>query len=239
MKTAMRNIILLLVLANVLLLAWKRWVVPPDVAWPERLASSGEPQLALAKPKKTAVLPESAGNSAPETEPSPPVAEARRCVRIGPFAEAGTADSIARQLDGRGFSTRRTSEQGDVWVGHWVQLVDLENEQVARDTVNRLVDAGLPDTYIVQTEPTYNISLGVFRGRKGADRVRELARGLGLNPETTDRFRQGTQHWINVQLADGQTFDLQDIQLDRRPIIRTEDVACAVDEAVEPLPDAG
>lgn len=239
MNTAMRNIILFLVLANVLLLAWERWVTPPDVAWPERLASSGEPQLVLANPKKTPAVPGSAGNSAPEPERSPAVTAARRCVRIGPFAEAGTADSIAQQLDERGFNTSRTSEPGDVWVGHWVQLVDLENEQVARDTVNRLVDAGLLDTYIVQTEPTYNISLGVFRGRKGADRVRDLARGLGFKPETTDRFRQGTQHWINVQLADGQAFDLADIKLDRRPIIRTEDVACAAEEAVEPLPDAG
>lgn len=238
----MRNIILLLLLANVLLLAWKRWVVPPDAAWPERLASSAQPQLLLANPETGGAEPENIASSEPAAEPAqpPPIALPEwRCARIGPFAEADTADSIAQQLSGRGFSASRTSQQGDIWVGHWVQLIDLGSEQAAREAVDRLVDAGLLDTYIVQTEPTYDVSLGVFRGSKGADRVRDLALGLGLNPQTTDRFRQGTQHWIMVRFADGQALDLQDIQLERRQIIRTEDVSCEFDAAMDPLSDAG
>jgi len=66
-----------------------------------------------------------------------------------------------------------------------------------------------------------------------------LALGLGLNPQTTDRFRQGTQHWIMVRFADGQVLDLQDIQLERRQIIRTEDVPCAIDATMDPSSDAG
>jgi len=243
MKRVLRNIILFLVLANVLLLAWKRWVVPPDVAWPERLGSSVEPQLVLVNTGKPA---DNSGKSAAgraDGQPDRPVSKAvptpPQCGRIGPFVESATADSIAQQLGNRGFSVSRTSEQGDVWVGYWVQLLDLENEQEARRTVDRLVKAGLLDTYIVQTEPTYNISLGVFRGRKGADRVRDLARGLGMNPQTMDRFRTGTQHWIIVRYVEGKTLDLQDIQLDTRQILRTEDVPCAPDGAVDPGPAAG
>jgi hypothetical protein len=243
MNAVLRNIILGLVLANVLLLAWKRWVVPPDVVWPESRGFASDPQLVLVNSGKG---DDESGKSAPEPAAAQPQPGAltgspdrSRCARVGPFADGSTADSIAQQLVDRGFSVSRTSAQGDIWVGHWVQLLDLKTEQNARQAVDRLVDAGLLDTYIVQAEPTYNVSLGVFRGRKGAERVSNLARGLGMNPETMDRFREGTQHWIKVRFRDGQTLDLQDLRLDTRRILRTEDVPCGNDGAVDPSSDVG
>ena len=242
MKTVLRNIILGLVLANVLLLAWKRWVVPPDAVWPDKIGSGSDTQLVLANPDKDSGDPviSDPAPAAGQPEPQAPerFADRARCARLGPFADSDTADSVAQQLRGRGFSVSRVSAQGDIWVGHWVQLLDLKTEQNARKTVDRLVDAGLLDTYIVQTEPTYNVSLGVFRGRKGADRVSNLARDLGLNPQTMDRFREGTQHWIKVRFSDGQTLDLQDLRLDTRQILRTEDVLCATDDGMDPSTDA-
>jgi hypothetical protein len=242
MNAVLRNIILGLVLANVLLIAWKRWVVPPDAAWPENLGSGSDPQLVLANSGKSS---DESGKTDPApvaTQPEQPAvqsfADRSRCARVGPFADDSTADLIAQQLGGRGFSVSRVSARGDIWVGHWVQLLDLKTEQNARQTVDRLVDAGLLDTYIVQTEPTYNVSLGVFRGRKGADRVSNLARGLGLNPQTMDRFREGTQHWIKIRFRDDQTLNLQDLRLDTRQILRTEDVLCATDDVIDPSSDA-
>ena len=47
MNGVWRNIILGLLLANVLLLAWKRWVVPPDAISPENFGQSNDPQLVL------------------------------------------------------------------------------------------------------------------------------------------------------------------------------------------------
>jgi len=242
MNAVARNTILGLVLANVLLLAWKRWVVPPDATWPAALDSGNDPQLVLVAPVKSS---ENSVNSDPQPAPrqaeqqaSQSSAEQSRCARIGPFADSGTADSVAQQLGDRGFSVSRTSEKGDIWVGHWVQLLDLKSEQEAKAAIDRLVDAGLLDSYIVQTEPTYNVSLGVFTGRKGADRVSNLARSLGMNPQMMDRFREGTQHWIKVRFRDAQTLNLQDLRLDSRQILRTEDVPCATDESVDPATDA-
>lgn len=234
MNAILRNIILGLLLANVLLLAWKRWVVPPDTAWPERLGSESGAQLVLAK----------SGNFAPDpagaqTQTVPGNLDRARCARIGPFTDADTADSIAQQLGGRGFSVGRTSAKGDIWVGYWVQLMDLKTAQDAREAVDRLVDAGLLDTYIVQTEPTYNVSLGVFRGRKGAERVSNLARGLGMNPQMMDRFSEGIQHWIKVRFREDQTLNLQDLRLDTRQILRAEDTPCVADDAMEPSREAG
>ncbi|MDH3512393.1 MAG: SPOR domain-containing protein [Gammaproteobacteria bacterium] len=234
MNAVLRNIILGLVLANVLLLAWKRWVVPSDSAWPERLGSANGAQLVLASSGKSE--PDPAGA---QMRAMPGNLDRARCARLGPFKDAGTADSIAQQLGGRGFSVSRTSAKGDIWVGYWVQLMDLKTEQDARKAVDRLVDAGLLDTYIVQTEPTYNVSLGVFRGRKGAERVRNLARGLGMDPQMMDRFSEGIQHWIKVRFQPDQTLNLQDLRLDTRQILRAEDVPCAADGAMDPSGEAG
>jgi hypothetical protein len=242
MNGVWRNIILGLLLANVLLLAWKRWVVPPDAISSENFGQSNDPQLVLASSgndtdEADIAVPQSASTQ-PEPQAPPRVAERARCARVGPFADSSAAELISQQLAGRGFSVTLASEQGDIWVGHWVQLLDLKTEQDARRAVDRLVDAGLVDTYIVQTEPTYNVSLGVFRGRKGADRVRNLARDMGMNPQMMDRFRAGTQHWIKVRFRDGEALNLQDIRLESRQILRTEEVPCTNVGAMDPSTDA-
>jgi len=242
MNAALRNIILGLILANVLLLSWKRWIVPPDAERPEILGSGGDPQLVLVSSDDESSENDGSDPAPAVAQPAPQApqgfADQSRCARVGPFADVGTADLVAQQLGDRGLSVSRASAQGDIWVGYWVQLLDLKTEQNARQVVDQLVDAGLLDTYIVQTEPTYNVSLGVFRGRKGADRVSDLARGLGLNPQTMDRFREGTQHWIKVRFREGQTPNLQDLRLDTRQILRTENVICETDDVIDPSTDA-
>ena len=40
--------------------------------------------------------------------------------------------------------------------------------------VEQLIEGGLRDAYVFQTEPVINISLGVFRSRAGAERVIDL-----------------------------------------------------------------
>ncbi|MBT8444512.1 MAG: hypothetical protein KJO13_07185, partial [Gammaproteobacteria bacterium] len=116
----MRNIILPLLLANLIMLAWKQWVAPDDVADPTRFvatdASAQEPQLVLYGPARSqpaesaAVVPAVASG-----------AGIRQCERIGPFDSPEPASSIAQQLGGRGMTVDLVHETGDIWVGHWVQ----------------------------------------------------------------------------------------------------------------------
>jgi len=222
-----RNIALGLLLANILLLAWKSWVVPPDRVNPTRMSSAEGVQLVLL-------------NGAADTADAPGVTDSddgsgdrRQCTRIGPFAEVDVADSVGRQLNAADFTVRRTSKVGEIWVGYWVQLVDLKTAKKAAETVDRLINAGLVDAYIFQTEPTINISLGVFRSRKGADRIAGLARELDLGPETTDRFHPGVEHWLTVEISGAQPFDLSDIELTSNQILRTESFPCGADAVVD------
>jgi hypothetical protein len=128
-------------------------------------------------------------------------------------------------------------ETGDIWIGHWVQVTDMQTSAKAKQAVERLVEAGLNDAYIVRSDPTIDISLGVFRGEAGASRVEKIARDAGLKPDRTDRFRPGTQHWVSVELLGNEALDLTDLQLPSSRILRTETVACR--STAETIADAG
>jgi len=221
-----RNFILPLILANLLLLAWERWIAPQGVvdpaSFPARSGEVHDPQLVLFSPAAVTAAPA----PAPAQPKLTPVIDVQRCARIGPFDSPEPASSIAQQLGRRGMTVDLVHETGDIWVGQWVQVTDLGSGAKARKTVERLVTAGLNDAYIVRTEPTIDISLGVFRGQAGADRVMRIARSTGLEPVSTDRYRTGTQHWVNVELDGAQTLELTDLQLQWSQILRTETVAC-------------
>ena len=53
------------------------------------------------------------------------------------------------------------------------------SEEIARQVVEKLVSGGISDAYIFSRDPTVDISLGVFRGRQGADDVIRVARKFG------------------------------------------------------------
>jgi len=220
----LKNVVLGLLLANILLLAWKSWVVPSEVADPAGMEPMGGQRLVLLR------------DSPAETDPALP--DEGSCTRMGPFADVEMADAVGGQLESDGLKVRRTSQAGQIWVGYWVQLVDLKTAENARQTKDRLSSAGLPDAYIFQNEPTINISLGVFRSRKGAERVAGLAQGLGLRPQMTDRYQPGVEHWLMVESRDGPGLSLRDIKLGSTQILRTEAVSCdgkpAVNASIQP-----
>lgn len=240
----MRNIILSLLLANLLVLAWSQWISPDAATDPTRFSGQPDamptPQLVMFSPVRV---------EAPQAQSAlQPVADVRRCERVGPFDSPEPAATIGQQLGRRGLTVDLAHETGDIWVGHWVQVMDMGSDGAARQAVERLVQAGLNDAYIVRSEPTIDISLGVFRGAAGADRVEKVARGVGLEPLRTDRYRTGTQHWVNVELRGDQALELTDLQLPSSQILRTETVLCrptadtiadAADDSLESVAEAG
>jgi len=217
----LKNICLGLLLVNLLVLAWSRWVVP-DV-----------PQGNLISPQREhGLLLMSRSNDNGESDDGLAVqgggdqAAEIRCIRVGPFAEGDVADSVGRQLSRRGFRVGRSSQEGEIWIGHWVQLENLDSIESAQAALTRLIDGGLPDAYVVQTEPTARISLGVFRNRERAENVAGIARKMNFVPVMTDRFRPGTEHWLRVDLNTDEELQLSDIQLETSQILRTENIRC-------------
>jgi hypothetical protein len=218
----LRNLIIGLLLANLLLLAWGRWIVAPDVADPRAFGEATGAQLVLIK---RVVRNDGAGSS--------PGQDGARCFRLGPFASVDAAADVGSRLSARGLPVDRTSESGQIWVGHWVQLLDLPSEEVARQAVRKLISGGIGDAYISSHAPTINVSLGVFRGRQGADDVIRLAGDLGYTVEAMDRFRAGIEYWIEVETSADQPPDLADLPLAKlksgeAQIIRVEERPCAL-----------
>ena len=216
----LRNLIMALLLANLLLLAWGQWIVAPDIADPRAFGEVAAPQLVLLE---RAARTDIAGGMTAEKRP--------RCFRLGPFSSADAAVEVSRRLSARNLPVNRFSESGQVWVGHWVQVLDMPSVDVARQTVKALVNGGITDAYISSREPAVNISLGVYRGRRGADDVIQLAHDLGHTAVATDRFRKGVEHWVEVATPADQPPDLANLPLVVQPaadarIVRIEELPC-------------
>lgn len=211
----LRNLALLLLLANLLVWGWQRWIVPPAAVDALALQASRPPELALLEPR----VPRKPGIGAPAS-----------CLRVGPFAEPASAEQGAAQLAAQGVPAAVAAESVEVWVGHWVQVPDLGNRAAANEARDALVAAGLADAYVVRTDEGFKISLGVFRERQRADRVARIARGAGFAPVTTDRTRDGEEYWLLVgPLAGGRAPELDGLELDSAGdrILRSEVLACA------------
>ncbi len=218
-----RNLLMGLLLANLLLLAWGRWVVAPDVVDPRAFGDATGPQLVLVE--------------RPTRLDSELVTAGDRCFRLGPFESADAAAVVSGRLSARGLAVERARESGQIWVGHWVKLLDLPGDEAARQAVIRLVSVGIGDAYVSAREPTVDISLGVFRGRRGADNVIRLARAAGYAAVMTDRFRAGVEHWVEVETPAARPPDLDDLGLvdassGQAQIVRIEEQPCASAAAV-------
>lgn len=218
----MRNLFLVLLLVNLLFLGWRFWVVPPEVPATRLLAPGTEPTLEAL----VAAGGRTAGGSAASRQADPGRAAGGNCMRIGPIAEGPVAERLRARLNRDGFRTTMTSEDGQIWVGHWVQLDSVATREQADGIVARLAAGGLPDAYILQTEPPFAISLGVFRDRARADNVAATASRLGFRPTTTDRFRIGTQYWLTASLVPGRPLPLNALGQESGQILRAEPVKC-------------
>lgn len=222
----MRNIFLILLFTNLLLIAWQLWIVPPDAPDPFAFPDASIPELEIW----------SDGSTSAAAAPEPSVADnelsdtGERCVRVGPFADLSVANAVRDQLIGQATTITRSSEQGEVWVGHWVQIIGLGTRQAAETAVAELVNAGIADAYIVQFEPSLDISLGVYRSLDSANNVIGMAGGLGYVAVMEDRVRPTVEHWLAARLVEQQSLQLDEIQLASGQILRTESIPCAVDE---------
>ena len=207
----MRVLFLLLLLANLLFLAWTRWVVPPPAG-----ASLATPQAST--PLRPIRLQHEAagatagtaggGNSAPGENLA-----AASCVSVGPFLEQAQADAASSSLQRLGFTSRLRSATDEVRVGQWVRVADLATPADATIALAALQAAGLDDAYVVADEGPGNVvSVGVFANPRRAAEVAATVTRAGFTPQTTDRMRALDVFWLDVdRRANGGIPELQDV----------------------------
>ena len=128
----------------------------------------------------------------------------RTCVTIGPFRAMSDADSVQAQYSGEGMRTAKRQENGEIFVGHWVQVRNIPNREEGNATVEVLRNGGIPEAYLVTTDDEgLKISLGLFGNLEGAERVEQQARALGLPADISRRMSTGVFHFVDVALPPG------------------------------------
>ena len=201
----MKNLLLLLVLANVLYFMWSRFTTEdpqPGVAVVDESDLGPPLQVTLGQGSDTVA---SAGAVLGLGEPSDLEAVVgRSCVTIGPFKVSGDADSAALEYGNEGMRTVMRSEQGQIFVGHWVQIRNVADEATAKDMLEKLIAGDLNDAYLVRTEDEgLKISLGLFGDIEGAEKVELQARSLDLPADISPRMREGTVFFVDIGLPPG------------------------------------
>ena len=203
----MRNLLLILLLANILYFLWGWFgredpdpgiavVNESDLGPPLSVAQTPQPQ-AEAIASVGAVLGEG-------EETSLAAVVGRSCVTIGPLRNSNDADTAQTRYAGEGMRTNIRSGQGEFFVGHWVQIRDIPSIDESNDMLEVLHAGGLQEAYTVETEDEgIKISLGLFGNLDGAERIELQATSLGFNADITPRTAEGTVYWVDIGLPPG------------------------------------
>ena len=201
----MKNLLLMLLLANILYLMWGLFTEDtsaPGVAVLEE--SDLGPPLEVTASRDSDVYA-SVGAMLGSGEPSALEAVVgRACVTIGPFREIMDADSAVLEYTNEGMKAILRPTRGTIFVGHWVQIRNVASDAEASVILGRLQDGGLSDAYLVKTEDEgLKISLGLFGDIDGAEKIELQARSLDLPAEISPRTRDGDVFFVDIGLPPG------------------------------------
>jgi hypothetical protein len=216
-----RAVFMVLLSANLLFLAWARWIDGPrDVGAQDSL--SRLPRLQLVSESPPGSKPTSANvhlATAPLASVASPVADstamaertslrvvepARSCTSVGPFNDIASAARAAGLLTQRGFQLQQRAEEGDAIEGYWVFVGGMQSDEDVAQVVNRLEKSGFADAHIMKNYSTNRrVSLGMFSTRERAEKRAAAVRNMGLLPEVGERKFPGTIYWVDVVLKRG------------------------------------
>jgi hypothetical protein len=190
-----RALFLVLLLANVLFLAWTQWVVPPSTM-PRSMTDppvSSLQSIRLAREvAPTPAAPNETGANLEDLTAAP-------CVSVGPFATEPQAVLASASLERLGFMSRLRTANDEVRVGTWVRVPNLATAEDATNAVAALRAAGLPDVFVVSDgEPINTVSVGVYADPGKARDVAQTVSKSGLAPQLSDRRRTLDVFWLDI-----------------------------------------
>lgn len=199
----MKNLLLALIAANILYFMWGMYVTDeqtPGVAVVDEADLGPRLQVSTSQDDIASV-----GAVLGSGDPSDLEAVVgRSCVTIGPFKVSDDADSAALEYRNDGMKTAVRSVEGQIFVGHWVQIRDVPDRDTANEWIETLKEGGLTDAYAVPTEDEgLKISLGVFGDVTRAEKVELQARSMDFAADISPRMRDGIVHFVDIGLPPG------------------------------------
>lgn len=193
-----RFLFLLLLLANLLFLAWVRWVSPG-------LVEAARPAAAtVAQPRHPIRLQQEVAGEARGTASGTAAGKgdslaAATCVAVGPYASREHALAAGAALARLGFRAELRSSTDEVRVGTWVRVPDFATPDDAANALVALRAAGLVDAQVVADEGPGNIvSVGVYADPIRAEAAVRAVAGAGFTAEARDRRRTLEVHWLDI-----------------------------------------
>lgn len=236
----MRAFCLILLLANALFFSWAQLidVRASNLDRAPATSATRPPRIVLAQEavKSPDESAEEEAQPPQAQEATEPVVTARvdaaassmTCTSVGPFADLADASQAQATLRAAQFESRQRLEQGELWVGYWVSVQNLETREDAEMAVKTLTENGINDVYLMPgSDPANILSLGVFSDVKRAQRRAEEVKALGMDPRIDDRKRAGAVYWLDVDFPEpGKTIDTTMFQSGPGKIMRLELRAC-------------
>jgi len=202
----MKNLLLLLLLANILYFLWGLYYQDEPQAGVEiiREADLGPPLKVTASRDRDDVASVGAVLGFGTSSDLKAVV-GRSCATIGPFKVRTDADSAELAYSSRGMKTTVRSTEAEMFVGHWVQIRNVADDATANKMLSKLSGGGLTDAYLVRTDDEgLKISLGLFGDIDGAEKIELQARSLELPAEIAPRMADRTVYFVDVALSPGQ-----------------------------------
>jgi hypothetical protein len=210
----MRLLFLSLLLANLALFAWTRWLAPggaaasasPALEVPRILlvgesagaAGAAGAAAGSAAPVATDAAEAAGGDTAAATDA---VADSTRCVAIGPMTDLDAAARVNGVLVELGYQPRQRPADGEVPDGWLVLVGGLANAAEQANVERRLKRGGLDDAArMPAVDGDLAVSAGLFSERRRAERRAEVVRKIGLTPAIEPRLKAGTVYWIDIDL---------------------------------------
>jgi len=201
----MKNLLLLLILANILYFMWG--VFRPEELNPRieivEEADLGPPLDVTTGGDSDAIT--SVGAVLGSGEPSDLEAVVgRSCVSIGSFDVIDDADSAVLEYNNQGMKAVLRSTRGPKFVGHSVQVLNVPTRDDGRAMLGRLAEAGLNDAFIVGNEEDgLSISLGIFGNADNAERIELQAESAGFEVDISPMYQEGAIFFVDIGLPPG------------------------------------
>ncbi len=201
----MRNLLLILLLANIL---YWMWGMLSDEKTEPGVAVLQESELGPpinVRTERDNVSVASVGAVLGSGEPSALQAVVgRACVTIGPFRDNTDADSAVLVYTSEGMHVAMRSTRAQIFVGHWVQIRNIASDAEGNEMLAKLQAGGLSDAYLVRTDDEgLKISLGLFGDLERAEKIELEARSMDLNPEISQRTRESDVYFVDIGLPRG------------------------------------
>jgi hypothetical protein len=199
----MRNLLLLLVLANILYFIWEvATEAPPETGVAVVEISNLGPPLELSRTAEAAPRVSAMPASSEQTGLAAVVG--RSCVSIGPFTSSPDAQRVFQDYRNESMRASVRSTEGQIFVGHWVQIRDVPDRETGNAMIDKPVAGGITDAYLVPTEDEgLKISLGLFGEMSRAERLELQAEAMNLEAEIAPRTRDSTVYYVDIALPPG------------------------------------